>query len=94
MIPPAFAAFAAFAERGLVSLHTRAAQRQVEQDEGQAETATGRYWLARTSALEHVADASRRGDRVAIQRALDNLDRIELTQPMSRDGDHAGKAAA
>jgi hypothetical protein len=70
----------------------RAELRQLERDTGQAASADGAYWLARTAALEHVAATAQHavatGDLEPLVADLQQLRSVRA--PACNVNDHAG----
>lgn len=79
------------------ALHARAKLRALELETGRATDDDGRYWLARVTALEHVAAAARGVDDTAgslarLQEAIRRLDGVQAR--VCREGDHQVPEAA
>lgn len=79
----------------LEATHAAAELRQLEADVGRSASADGRYWLARTAALERVAEAAATASRTGSVEVL----RVPLAElrsvpaPACNPNDHQGKAA-
>jgi hypothetical protein len=91
--PPTFEEFV----RGeLAALRHRAAIKELERQNGEFTDEMGRYWLARTAALERVAYEAGQTTKWTrphpLEKALEALERIPA--PACREGDHASDRAA
>ena len=71
----------------------RAELRQLEQDVGQSASADGRYWLERTSLLEHVADTAKYAVATGNLGPLkDDLEALRtIRAPACNVNDHEGR---
>lgn len=82
--------FERFVEVELDRKAARATLRAREQETGRPVDEMGAYWLRRTAALEHVAEAARQGlrngDWTELYSSLEHLD--TLPAPLARIGDH------
>lgn len=74
----------------------RATLRQLEQDTGRTATESGAYWLARTAAFEHLAEAARQAvatqDLTLLHAPLHTLSTIPA--PVCHPADHAGRGGS